>query len=189
VRVDRRVSLPCIALAVLAALACSSAVAWAGSTPAHKRPTAAQIRKALAKARHSKLLWATVNVCQVKGRNAAKGGSIGIRGQMPTLGFSSTLSMTIQLDRWSSKSKSFAPLPFKTAKTTVSPGTFASNLHQDGAVFPFGGPAGLLNATVTFGWSRGGKVLGTATRQTAAGHHDAAGGQPKHYSAAQCKLG
>ena len=188
-RVDRRVSLPFIVLAMLAALACSPAAAWAGSTPAHKRPTAAQIRKALARARHSKLLWATVNVCEVKGRNAAKGGSIGIRGQMPTLGFASTLSMTIQLNRWSSKTKAFAALPYKTAKTTVSPGRFATNLHQDGAVFPFGGPAGLLDATVRFSWSRAGKVLGTATRKTTAGHRDAAGSQPAHYSAAQCKLG
>ncbi len=56
-------------------------------------------------------------------------------------------------------------------------------------MFPFHGPAGLLNATVTFRWSRAGTVLGTATRQTATGHHDAAQGRPAHYSAAQCRLG
>jgi hypothetical protein len=174
---------------MLAALGCWSAAAQARRSQPHKGPTAAQIHKAIAKVRRSKLLWATVNVCQLNGRHAAKGGSIGVRGQMPTLGFSSTLSMTIQLNSWSSKSKSFTALPFKTAKTTVSPGRFATNLHQDGVVFPFGGPAGLLNATVSFSWSRGGKVLGTATRQTAAGHHDASGGRPPHYSAAQCRLG
>ena len=170
-------------------LGCWSAVAQASGSHRHKGPTAAQIHKAITKARHSKQLWATVNVCQVKGKDAAKGGSVGIRGEMPTLGFSSTLSMTIQLNRWSTKTKSFAPLPYKTAKTTVSPGRFATNLHQDGAVFPFGGPAGLLNATVRFSWSRAGKVLGTATRQTTGGHRDAAGGHPAHYSAAQCNLG
>ena len=188
VRVDRRFRLPCVLLAMIATLGCCSAIAQAKRSHAHTAPSAGQIHKALARVRRSKLLWATVNVCQRKGKNAAKGGSIGIRGQMPTLGFSSTLSMTIQLNRWSPKSKSFVPLPYKTAKTTVSPGKFAANLHQDGAVFPFGGPAGLLNATVTFSWARGGKLLGTAIRQTAAGHHDAAGGQP-HYSAAECKLG
>jgi len=176
-------------VALLAALGCWSAVAQASPSRRHKAPTPAQIHKAITNARHSKQLWATVNVCQVKGKNAAKGGSIGIRGQMPTLGFSSTLSMTIQLNRWSSKTKAFAALPYKTAKTTVSPGRFATNLHQDGAVFPFGGPAGLLDATVRFSWSRAGKVLGTATRKTTAGHRDAAGSQPAHYSAAQCKLG
>ncbi len=187
-RVDPRIRLPCLVLAVLAALGCWSAVAQARRAHGHHGPTAAQIHRAIARAQRSKDLWATVNVCQVNGRNAAKGGSIGIRGQMPTLGFSAMLSMTIQLNRWSTKSKSFAPLPYKTATTTVSPGTFATNLHQDGAVFPFAGPAGLLDATVRFSWSRGGKVLGTATRQTTAGHHDAAGGHPAHYSAAQCKL-
>jgi hypothetical protein len=187
--VERRATLPCILLAMFAALGCWSAVAQARRSQAHKGPTAAQIHKALTKARRSKQLWATVNVCRVKGRHGAKGGSIGVRGQMPTLGFSSTLSMTIQLNHYSSKSKSFVALPYKTAKTTVSPGTFQTNLHQDGAVYPFGGRAGLLNATITFSWSRGGKVLGTASRQTTAGHHDAARGRPAHYSAAQCKLG
>lgn len=187
-RVDPRVRLIAIVLAVVTALGGSSAVAQARRSHGHGGPTAAQIHKALAKARRSKLLWATVNVCQVKGRHAVNGGSIGIRGQMPTLGFFSTLSMKIALNQWSSKTKSFAPLPYKTAKTTVSPGRFATNLHQDGAVFPFQGPAGLLDATVTFSWSRNGKVLGTATRQTTAGHHDAAGGKPPRYSAAQCKL-
>lgn len=188
-RVERRVTLRCILPAMIAALGCWSAVAQARTSQAHKGPTTKQIHKALAKARHSKQLWATVNVCQVKGRHAAKGGSVGVRGQMPTLGFSSTLSMTIQLNHYSSKTKSFVALPYRTAKTTVSPGTFQTNLHQDGAVYPFGGPAGLLDATVTFSWSRGGKVLGTAIRQTTAGHHDAAGGRPARYSAAQCRLG
>ncbi|HEX5194178.1 MAG TPA: hypothetical protein VFW09_15365 [Solirubrobacteraceae bacterium] len=183
-----RARLPRILLAMVATLGCWSAVAHARRAHAHNGPTRAQIHKALARARHSKLLWATVNVCQLKGRHAARGGSIGVRGQMPTLGFTSTLSMTIQLNRWSTKSKSFTPLRYRTAKTTVSPGRFANNLHQDGAVFPFGGPAGLLNATVTFSWARRGKVLGTATRTTTGGHHDAAGGHPPHYSAAQCRL-
>jgi hypothetical protein len=189
VRVEQRVRLIGIVLAIAATLGCWSAVAQARRSHAHGGPTAAQIHRALTKARRSTLLWATINVCQVKGSHAAKGASIGIRGQMPTLGFFSTLSMTIQLNRWSSKNKSFAPLPYKTARTTVSPGRFATNLHQDGAVFPFGGPAGLLNATVTFSWSRDGKLLGTATRRTTTGHHDAAGGKPPRYSAAQCKLG
>jgi len=182
--------LPCILLSIIAALGCCAASARAKPTTTKPSgPTAAQIRKAIAGAERSKMLWATVNVCQTKGKNAAAGGSIGIRGQMPTLGFASTLSMTIQLNRYSAKSKSFVALSYVTAKTTVSPGTFATDLHQDGAVFPFGGPAGLLNATVTFSWTCAGKLLGSTTQQTTAGHRDAAGGHPAHYSAAQCQLG
>jgi len=187
------IRLPCTVLAIITALGCWAAAAQAKPTTKRTRkssvPTAAQIRKAVASAERSKDLWATVNVCQPKGKNAAKGGSLGVRGQMPTLGFASTLSMTIQLNRYSAKSKSFAALPFATAKTTVSPGTFATDLHQDGAVFPFTGPAGLLNATVTFSWTRAGKLLGSTPRPTTAGHRDAAGGQPAHYSMAQCQLG
>jgi hypothetical protein len=182
------IRLPCTLLAIIAALGGCATVAQAERT-AKRGPTVAQIRKAVAKAKRSKMLWATVNVCQVNGKHAAHGGSIGVRGQMPTLGFASALSMTIQLNRYSAKSKSFVALPYATAKTTVSPGTFATDLHQDGAVFPFSGPAGLLNATVTFSWTRAGKPLGSTTRQTTAGHRDAAGGQPARYSAAQCQLG
>jgi hypothetical protein len=183
------IRLPCTVLAIIAALGCLATAAQAKRTGKRGGPTAAQIHKAIASAERSKMLWATVNVCQTKGKNAAKGGSLGVRGQMPTLGFASTLRMTIQLNRWSAKSKSFVALPYATAKTTVSPGTFAKDLHQDGAVFPFSGPAGLLNATVTFSWTRAGKLLGSTTQQTTAGHRDAAGGRPAHYSKAQCQLG
>jgi hypothetical protein len=184
-----RVRMPCVGLTVIAALSCSAAIAQARPGHRHKGPTQTRIKHALFRARHSRSLWATVNVCRPKGKHGAKGGNIGIRGQMPTLGFASTLSMTIQLNHWVTKTKTFTALPYSTAKTTVTPGTFATNLHQDGVVFPFGAPAGLLNATVTFTWSRGGKVLGTALRQTTDGHHDAAGGRPAHYTAAQCRLG
>jgi hypothetical protein len=182
------IRLPCTLLAIIAVLGCCAASAQAGRITRRGGPTAAQIRKAVANAERSKMLWATVNVCQPKGKHAAAGGSLGVRGQMPTLGFASTLSMTIQLNRYSAKSKSFVALPYGTARTTVSPGTFAADLHQDGAVFPFSGPAGLLNATVTFGWTRAGKLLGSTTQQTTAGHRDAAGGRPAHYSTAQCQL-
>jgi hypothetical protein len=183
------IRLPCTVLAIIAAFGCWATAAEAKRPTKPSGPTPAQIRKAIASAERSKMLWATVNVCQTKGDNAAAGGSVGVRGQMPTLGFASTLSMTIQLNRYSAKSKSFVALPYATAKTTVSPGTFATDLHQDGAVFPFSGPAGLLNATVTFSWTRAGKLLGSTAQQTTAGHRDAAGGRPAHYSAARCQLG
>jgi hypothetical protein len=183
-----RVRLLGLVCTAFAALAWGATIAQARHAAGH-HPTKAQVRQALARARHSQQLWATINVCRAKGHQGSKGGEIGVRGQMPTLGFAATLSMTVQLNHWSTKTKTFSPLPFRTAKTTVSPGTFAKNLHQDGAVFPFGGPTGLLDATVTFSWSRGGKLLGTAVRRTAAGHHDAAGSRPPRYSAAQCRLG
>jgi hypothetical protein len=184
------IRLPCTLLAIIAALGCcTTAAAQAKRTTKPSGPTAAQIRKAVANAERSKMLWATVNVCQTKGKRAAKGGNIGVRGQMPTLGFASTLSLTIQLNRYSAASKSFVAISDPTAKRTVSPGTFAKDLHQAGEVFPFSSPAGLLNATVTFSWTRAGKLLGSATQQTTAGHPDTVGGRPAHYSTAHCQLG
>ena len=183
------IRLPCTLLAIIAVLGSGVAVAQAKPTSRHSGPTAAQTRKAVANAKRSKSLWATVNVCQTTGKRAAHGGSIGVRGQMPALGFRATLSMTIQLNLYSTTSKSFVAIAQATAKRTVSAGAFATDLHQAGEVFPFNGPIGLLNATVTFTWTRAGKPIGSTTQQTTAGHHDAAGGQPAHYSAAQCRLG
>jgi hypothetical protein len=190
------IRLPCTLLAIIAAVGGCATSAQAkrvtkpANKPATKRggPTVAQIRKAIAGAERSKTLWATVNLCQTTGTQAAQGGSIGVRGQMPALGFAATLSMTIQLDRYSATSKSFVAIPDATANRTVSAGAFASDLHQAGEVFPFSGPAGLLSATVTFSWTRAGKLLGSTTRQTTAGHPTAVGGQPAHYSTAQCQL-
>jgi hypothetical protein len=175
-------------LALAFALGPAAATTDAQTTPKPepKPPTAAQIKQAITTAEQSKQLWATINVCTVK---PTGGGSLGVRGEMPTLGFSSTLSMTIQLNLYSTKTKKFVPIAYKTARTTVTPGTFTSGLHQDGAVFPFAADAGLLNATVTFTWSLSGKTIGTTVRTTSGGHLAAIFGKANRFSAAQCKIG
>jgi hypothetical protein len=161
-----------VLIAAVLAAAAPQAAAAAGPTPA-------QIRGALAHAEHSRRLWATVNIC--------KDNALGIRGQMPTLGFGASLSMEIQVQYWAGAKMRFQLHP--SAKVSVALGTPAHDVHQGGATFPFGPHAGLLRGYVTFVWKRGGKVLGRTHRATSAGHHDADGGDPPGYSAPGCTLG
>lgn len=153
-----------------------------GSAPA---PTPKQIRAAIARASRSSYLWATVNVC---GSHGAKGGVIGVRGEMPALGFRATLSMTIQLRQYLSSSQRFVAVKGSTARRTVTVGRWATGIHQDGAEFPFTSATGRLDAAVTFTWTRNGRRLGRLTRTTTGGHPSAAYGRPRHHSTATCRL-
>jgi hypothetical protein len=149
-------------------------------------PSAKQIRKAASRAERSGSLWATINICTSHG--AGKGGELGVRGQMPALGFASTLRMTVQLGYWSPKHERFMPIPGPSAVANLSLGSSATGLQQDGVVFGFNDSAGLLNASVDFTWTRGGRVIAESSRITTAGHRDADYSRPAHYSAGNCRL-
>jgi hypothetical protein len=152
-----------------------------------RSPSPKEIRAAVHRAQRSSALWATINICSANARHP--GGEVGVRGQMPALGFSSTLAMTVRLGSWSMKDKRFVPLKGSTATERLSLGPVTSLPQQAGAKFDFTKPAGLLDATIEFSWTRAGKVLGHSIRTTTAGHRDADFGQPAHYSAAHCRLG
>ncbi len=143
-----------------------------------------QIARAVREAEQSRSLWATVNICSSRRYH----NDIGVRGQMPSLGFSSALYMVIQVNYWSQKQRRFLPIQSNLATTRLSLGSSTSGLQQDGAVFPFHAHTGLLDATFTFIWARGGQVIGQTVRRTTAGHADADHGSPAHYSAAQCRI-
>jgi hypothetical protein len=172
-----------ICLSVLAASLLGPAAGV--SAAAAKAPTATQVQAAVTAAESSSYLWSTVNECQARGA----GGSIGIRGQMPALGFASTMTMTIQLRQYDTSTGQYTPFPGTTGTRTLSLGRYTSHLHQGGAVFPFSADPGKVQASVTFTWTRAGQQIGTVTEQTAGGHPQADFGTPAHYSAANCTLG
>jgi hypothetical protein len=151
------------------------------STPAAKQPTPAQVRAAVAKAERSKQLWSTVNVCNSKHHPH----TIGIRGQMPSLSFPSSLFMQVQVDYWNYKAKKFEPDP--GVRQWVSLGDPANEIVQGGALFKFKPPA-VLAGTVTFQWKLHGKVIGTKQRATGGGHRNAKFGDPPGYSANDCTI-
>lgn len=152
------------------------------AAPASPTPSPAQVRAAIRKATRSKGLWATVNICNSrKHRN-----TVGVRAQMPALGFPTTLQVEISLDYYSPQSNpDFVPLP--GTRTPLSIGTVSGGYHQEGVTFLVKPPA-ILEGVVRFVWRSGRRVLGTATRVTSAGHRGAQQGDPAGYTAATCRI-
>ncbi len=173
-------------LAGLALAAVGATPAVAGASPAAaKPPSRRQVARAVAAAEKSRSLWATINICN----SHTHPNQIGVRGQMPSLGFPAAMSMTITLNAWSATDKKFEAIKSPNAVDTVKLGTHSRGLEQGGTIFPFKqGETGLWNATVGFTWKRQGKIIGTTQRRTTAGHHVADFGSPPHYSAAQCRI-
>jgi hypothetical protein len=157
------------------------AILAAAAAAAALSPTPADLAQALLAAEHSPALWATVNACGP----AAHPGEVGVRGQMPALGFPAQLEMTISLSYYSGSAKRFRAVPQATRR--ISLGTVASGTVQDGAAFRFKPPV-RLEASVTFEWVRAGRVLGAVTRSTTGGHRDVDDANPAGFSESACTL-
>lgn len=172
--------------AALATTVLAAGIAVAGTAPATaKSPSRGQITRAVASAERSRSLWATVNICDSR----AYPDRIGVRGQMPSLGYPAQMTMTIALRAYSTTAKRFKAIDSPNAVNAVTLGTHSRGLQQSGAVFPFAkGDKGLWDATIVFTWRRSGRIVGQTTRTTTAGHPNADYGSPPHYSAAQCRL-
>ena len=145
-------------------------------------PTPNQIKTAVRSAERSKRLWATINVCDTRKHP----NTIGIRGEVPALGFPATISILLGVDFYSKTDKRFEPDPNATQKIKVGP--VAHGIHQRGVTFRFAPRAGRLRGTATFSWTRKGKVVGSTKRITTASHHDADFGDPSGFSAATCMI-
>jgi len=149
----------------------------------HKHgPTRAQIGRAINRARRSPNLWATVDICNTPRHPDV----IGIRGQMPSLGFTATLYMSFQVDYYSIKAHRFEPDPGVQKRIFVARGAHGS--HQGGVTFRIQPPA-ILSGTVTFEYQRAGRVLGRAVRATTHGQHHVEFADPPGYSTATCRFG
>jgi hypothetical protein len=159
-------------------------MAMLGTTPAlADNPSPARIRAAVKKAEESSSLWATVNICNSRHyRN-----DLGIRGQMPSLGFAAWLSMDVKLYYYSPPQKRYLRVPKRGSKL-VRLGRSSSGFQQSGAMFEFSSHQPTLKAIVTFMWRRSGQLLGQAQRTTTAGHRNADFASPAHYSAATCTI-
>jgi hypothetical protein len=165
---------------ILIAAVASSAAAAATARRTSRPPSPARIRAAVRAAERSRSLWATVNICDT----ARHPDTIGVRGQMPGLGFPADLSMGVQIDYWSFRKNKFVTDPGVTKKVTL--GSASDRLVQGGANFRFTPPV-VLSGTVTFEWKLAGKVIGRATRLTGHDRH-VDGGDPPGYSAPDCTM-
>jgi hypothetical protein len=147
-----------------------------------RNPTRAQISRAVKRAKGSGSLWATVNICDTRRHP----NTLGIRAQMPALGFPSWLSFQIQLNYYSASKRRFVPI--SKGSMLIRLGRWSHGLQQAGASFAFKPHTGLLNATVNFIWRRSGRLLGQTRRTTTGGHPRADFGNPPHFSAKQCRI-
>ncbi len=126
-------------------------------------------------------MWATVNICNTRRHPH----TLGIRGQLPGLGFPARLYMSIQVNYWVKAKRKF--VPDSHAKHSLSLGTQSSGRHQAGFTWQFAPPA-FLSGTVTFEWRLGHKVIGHTTRRTAHGIKNVDEGDPRGYSTATCRI-
>jgi hypothetical protein len=136
----------------------------------------------------SRLLWATVNVCDTPGHPDG----IGIRGSMPgTRDASDRLFMRFRVQfrgrggRW----RAIGPAG---DSGWVGVGSGRAKARQAGRTFtvtpPAAGRAFVLRGIVLFQWRRGAAVLRRARRITRGGHPRTAGADPPGASAATCTI-
>lgn len=172
-----RVALATTVLAAGLAVAAPVTIAQASAAT----PTSAQVQRAVGRAERSKSLWATVNVCDSR----RYPNTIGVRGQMPTLGFPASMSMYVQVNYFSNAKQVFEPI--RNATMRIGIGRSATGLEQAGSTFVFPRHTGLLNATIKFTWARG-SVLAQTARRTTGGHKDVDYSSPPRYSARECRI-
>lgn len=157
----------------------------AAPAPARTRaasPSPAQVRRAVAAAEHSRDLWATVNICG----SASYPDVIGIRGQMPALGFPATLRMLFQIDYWDYRQSRFRPLTGVAQLVALKDAT--GGTYQAGVRFKFRPHTGLLRGRVRFEWRTRGRAVGSAERLTRQGHGSARYSNPSGFSDWKCVI-
>jgi hypothetical protein len=133
-------------------------------------------------AERSRQLWATINVCDPSNRR----GTVGVRAQIPALGFAARLGMTFRLQYLDPTSRRFIAVP--GVSRTMWFGRFGSRgVLQDGIEYQFAGPV-TLRAQVTFTWQRSGRTLGTAGRLSQGHVTNVRDADPAGYSRATCTI-
>jgi hypothetical protein len=169
--------------AALLALAPGAGVAGAATGTRAVRPIDTQ---ALYK---SRLLWATIDVCNATDQPD----TLGVRGSMPGDGEAhDTMYMRFRLQYMNATTKAWTDLANGVSPHYASVGTGAS-ARQGGRSFQLspvaGQPAVTMRGVVSFQWRRGSTVLAQISRPTTPERHALAGSDPEGFSAASCVIG
>lgn len=148
---------------------------------ARAAPSRAAVRAALRRAEHSRHLWATVNVCEPTKRR------VGIRGQIPALGFASRMRMVVRFGYYPRPGSRLRAI--HAAILAVGVGTHASGLYQRGAVFTFKTARPVtISGWITFEWFIGRRLLGSSRRAARGGVRNVRDAHPRGESAARCRI-
>ncbi len=137
---------------------------------------------------HSRVLWATVDVCNPKDQP----NTIGIRGSMPGDGHSKDtmyMRFRVQYEDPATKKWVYLSKGGDSGLLKLGSGAVARQGGFSVELAPVAGrPAFTLRGYVMFQWRRGATVLESATRLTTSGHKSLAGADPRGFSAATCEL-
>jgi hypothetical protein len=178
----RRICSLAAALAVL-----SPAAALAAPTPAPSAATLPGARLLL----ESRLLWATINVCNAPDQL----NTVGVRGSMPGDGQPHDvmyMRFRLQYLNVNGTTKQWVDLAGGAAPAFAAVGS-AKSSRQAGSSFQLvpvaGKPAVELRGVVSFQWRRGATVMLSVSRPTTAGHQSFVGADPAGFSAASCSIG
>jgi hypothetical protein len=175
-----------VVLAVTVAALVLLLAAGAIAAPAGKRAKPALDTHSLL---HSRLLWATIDVCSATDQPD----TVGVRGSMPGDGQAHDMMyMRFRLQYMNTTSKAWTDLSKSASPSYSSVGSGVS-ARQAGRSFQLnpvaGQPAFMLRGVVSFQWRRGKTVLAEASRPTSAGRESLAGSDPAGFSAATCMIG
>lgn len=137
----------------------------------------------------SRLLWATIDVCNASDQPD----TLGVRGSMPgDRDAQDTMYMRFRLQYMNEKTKAWTDLAGGVSPSWSSVGSAAS-ARQGGRSFQLspvaGQPALTMRGVVSFQWRHGTTVLAQTSRPTSAGRESLAGADPAGFSAATCSIG
>jgi hypothetical protein len=137
----------------------------------------------------SRLLWATIDVCNP----ADQANTIGIRGSMPGDGQArDKMYMRFRVQYLNAATKRWADLANGASSGFASVGTGAS-ARQTGRSFQLspvaGQPGFTLRGLVIFQWRQGTTVVAQVSRTTSGGRESLAGADPPGFSSATCLIG
>jgi hypothetical protein len=137
----------------------------------------------------SRLLWATIDVCNTPDQPD----TLGVRGSMPgDREAHDTMYMRFRLQYLNRTTNAWIDLAHGVSPTWANVGSAAS-ARQGGRSFQLspvaGQPAVTLRGVVAFQWRHGSQVLAQTSRATSAGRRSLAGADPAGFSAATCMIG
>lgn len=136
----------------------------------------------------SKLLWATINVCDT----AEHPDTVGIRASMPGSGVKGErMYMRFQLQYYTVSDNRWHNVGASGDSGFIPVGSAMFRVRQAGRNFSVRPPATgafILRGAVTFEWRKDGEVVRRARKRTRSGHPNTKGADPRSYSVAKCEV-
>jgi hypothetical protein len=179
------------ALSALALLSLAVALSTLAPSPALAQAAGKRAKRAMDTTSlfHSRLLWATIDVCNP----ADQPNTVGIRGSMPADHHAhDTMYMRFRLQYLNPTNKAWTDLTKGASSDYANVGTGADP-RQAGRSFQLspvaGQPAFTLRGVVSFQWRHGSTVLAQISRPSTTGRESLAGADPAGFSAASCLIG